>query len=123
MTMLRRILESERVFQRDDGLMYREHFIEAILAHGCTYCQTPLGYYDENQEFQGLYTGINLDRIKSGGKKHTSDNVCACCPLCNRVKSSEEFGFTFHEMAIIGQAIRQVRLRRGNTNARRTYRN
>ena len=115
MTILRRVLESERIFPKDDPLMYSEGFIEAILTAGCCYCETPLGARDDEGNFQGVYTGINLDRIREG--KHNSWNITGCCPLCNRLKSSEEFGFTFMEMGtLIGPAVQQVRQRRGNTH-------
>jgi hypothetical protein len=114
MTILKRILEGERTFPKDDPMMYSEGFIEAILMASCCYCGTSLGTHDDEGKFQGIYTGINLDRIHDG--KHNSWNITGCCPLCNRLKSSEEFGFTFMEMGtLIGPAVKAVRIRRGNT--------
>jgi predicted nucleic acid-binding Zn ribbon protein len=108
MTILRRVTEAERVYERDDRLMYSENFIEAILAAGCTYCGDDLT----------CYTGICLDRIRNdeNGKpgKHNSWNICACCPECNETKSDN---YSFEEMTILRPALVAIRIRRGNTHS------
>jgi hypothetical protein len=99
-TALKRILEEERVYSKDDKLARSERFFEGLLSWGCLYCGISLLNF----------SGICLDRISSK-KRHTFDNVAPCCPLCNRVKSAEgETGFTFEEMGqIVGPAIARVR--------------
>jgi hypothetical protein len=102
--VLQRTLRDEKIYWRDDRLIHSERFYAALLEFGCTYCGVSL---------EG-FKGHCLDRIDNQ-KKHTSNNVTACCPLCNRVKSSDESGFTFTEMfTFIGPAVRAVRTRRGN---------
>jgi predicted nucleic acid-binding Zn ribbon protein len=107
MTILRRVLEAERIYPTTDRLVYSENFIEAILAAGCTYCGANLS----------RFTGICLDRIRNdeNGKpgKHTSNNICACCPQCNETKSDN---YSFEEMAILRPALVVIRIRRGNTH-------
>jgi len=107
MTALRRVLESEKVYQRDDRLMYSENFIEAVLAGGCVYCGADL------QSF----TGICLDRIKNDERhkpgKHTSNNICGCCPQCNSIKSDL---LSIEEMALLHDGLVAIRIRRGSLN-------
>ena len=106
MTILRRILEGEKIYPRDDRLMYSETFIAEVLAGGCVYCDADLA----------RYTGICLDRIRNEerGKpgKHTSNNICGCCPQCNATKSDI---FSFEEMALLRPGLIEIRIRRGNT--------
>jgi hypothetical protein len=96
--VLERVLRQERIFWRDDRLIQSVNFYAAIIESGCTYCGTALHGY----------TGHCLDRIDNS-KKHDSWNICACCPLCNAVKSDK---FSFDEMALIGSAIKQIRATR-----------
>jgi hypothetical protein len=106
MTLLRRVLESEKVWQRDDRLMYSENFIESVLAGGCIYCGM------DGTELQS-FTGHCLDRIKNTGK-HTSDNIAACCPQCNSIKSDL---LSLEEMALLHPGLIAIRNRRGNLNS------
>jgi predicted nucleic acid-binding Zn ribbon protein len=112
MTILRRTLEAEKVYQRDDRLMYSENFIESVLAGGCVYCGM------DGTELAG-FTGICLDRIRNDerGKpmKHNSWNVCGCCPQCNSIKSDL---LSIEEMALLHEGLVAIRVRRGNLNAK-----
>jgi hypothetical protein len=109
-TILKRILESEKVFGRDDRLIWSLNFYTALIENGCTYCQVSL----EN------FTGICLDRLQKVDDrrpvKHNSWSVTPCCPTCNRLKSdSKEDGFSFMEMGTeIGPAVKRCRICRGN---------
>jgi hypothetical protein len=86
--------------------MYSENFIEAILAGGCVYCGM------DAKELQS-FTGHCLDRIDNRGK-HTSNNVAACCPQCNSIKSNL---LTIEEMSYLHEGLQAIRIRRGNMNA------
>lgn len=102
---LLRILDREKVHK--DPLRNPDTY-ESLLTQGCHYCKMSLLES----------SGICLDRTHDG--KHEFGSVVPCCKTCNRVKSSgpgEHDGFTYEEMVeVIGPAIREVRIRRGNVN-------
>jgi hypothetical protein len=101
MTVLRRILESEKIYPRDDRLMYSENFIQALQEWPCIWC---------GSEEKG--TGINLDRIDPS-KPHLSSNVAPVCSgFCNAIRSNI---LSFEEMILLRPALVQCRRRRGNT--------
>lgn len=110
-----RILNAEKIYPRDDPMAHNEHFYAALIEAGCTYCGVSL----ESS------TGICIDRLQTSQDrrpvKHNSWSITPCCPVCNRIKSDsqEGSGFSFAEMGtIIGPAIRECRIRRGNTRKR-----
>ena len=68
--------------------------IDNILSQKCVYC--------------GDDQRIGCDRIDNS-KGHTKDNVVPCCIECNTARNNN---FSFDEMKIIGNAIKQVKLQR-----------
>lgn len=68
--------------------------IKNILSQKCVYC--------------GDDQRIGCDRIDNS-KGHTKDNVVPCCIECNTARNNN---FSFDEMKIIGNAIKQVKLQR-----------
>lgn len=65
--------------------------IENILAKECVYC--------------GDNHRIGCDRIDNN-KGHTKDNVVPCCIECNTARNNY---FSFEEMKLLGQTIRQIK--------------
>lgn len=57
---------------------------------------------------------IGFDRIDNS-KGHTKDNVVPCCYICNTVRSNN---FSFDEMKILGETIKEIKqCRLGKTNS------
>jgi hypothetical protein len=101
MTILRRLLESEKIYPATDPLMHSEGFYTALQEWPCIWC---------GSEEKG--TGINLDRIDNL-KPHYSSNVSPVCSnLCNKIRSDV---LSFEEMKILRPALSEIRIRRGNT--------
>ena len=97
-TVLKRVLESEKIYPRDDKMIHSLDFYSALLAWGCIYCSAPL---------EG-FTGHCLDRQNGG--LHNSWNVVPCCPLCNETKSDN---YSFEEFILLVPGLVEIRRRRG----------
>lgn len=77
----------------------KDWFIKNILNKPCIYC--------------GSTNKIGADRIDNS-KGHIKDNVVPCCYVCNVTRGNN---FTFDEMCILGQAIKNIyKERNNNTN-------
>ena len=56
--------------------------ITAEFQQRCAYCQSP-------QELIGAFFEVNHIIPQVGGDEATKENLCWCCPLCNRYKGSQ----------------------------------
>lgn len=66
-------------------------FAENLIKNGCKYC--------------GDNVRIGLDRIDNN-KGHTKDNVVPCCYVCNCTRMNN---FSYEEMIILGETIKQIK--------------
>lgn len=81
-------------------LLTKEWFVRWFIKQPltCGYCERSLSY---NRE---IGTSPSIDR-KNNQRGYVVGNICLCCELCNRVKNKY---FTFKQMKIIGQTIKQI---------------
>jgi hypothetical protein len=95
---LERVLESEKVFWRDDRLIRSPKFYAGLLDwQECVWCGGPLSG-----------SGHNLDRIDNS-KPHYSWNVTVACGDCNRTRGDI---FTFEEFTLLRDGLVEIRKRR-----------
>lgn len=94
-----KMISSYRTKDRKNGLtecdLDIDWMIDNIFTKPCVYC--------------GDTHRIGCDRIDNS-RGHTKDNVVPCCVECNTARSDN---FSFEEMKILGQAIRQIKIKRG----------
>lgn len=72
--------------------------IDNILTKPCVYC--------------GDTQRVGCDRIDNS-KGHTKDNVVPCCVECNAARNNY---FTYEEMVVLGQTIREIKSKRNTHN-------
>ena len=82
----------------------KQEFIDWISTKNntCCYCNSDL-IYDIKAG-----TSPSVDR-KNNNLGYTLNNICLCCTMCNKVKN--EF-FTYEEMLVIGQTIKNIIINR-----------
>jgi hypothetical protein len=97
-TILKRILEAEKIYPRDDRLIYSLNFYAALLAWDeCQWCSGPLPQ-----------AGISLDRVDNA-IGHYSWNVIPACGFCNQIRSD---ALTFDQMVLLRDGLVEIRRRR-----------
>lgn len=76
----------------------KEQYI-ALITGVCGYCSFPVEQF-----------GHGIDRMDNA-KGYVPGNVIACCGVCNQAKSNY---FSYDEMSLIGETIKQIRTKRLN---------
>lgn len=84
--------DAKNGFNRKDCDITIDWMIDNIFSKPCVYC--------------GDIRRIGCDRIDND-KPHTIDNIVPCCIECNTARNNY---FSFEEMKIIGESIRQVKI-------------
>jgi len=82
-----------------------DEFLEFTKTKVCHYCGSLVTWVNSS------HASYNLDRKDNAGN-YDKDNCVVCCFECNATKGAR---FTYEEMLIIGKAVREVKLLRGNS--------
>lgn len=64
--------------------------VEKLFQSNCHYCGSEPNTICDRAELYGTYTYNGIDR-KNSDKGYTTDNVVACCQICNFIKASYSY--------------------------------